>query len=144
MEKKIFEDDVFYSINWSRPNLCTRHTIMGIPTLAGIVCLFQKRHDIIDYLLFYAAWKSGVRNGARDLLDPNFTQFRELITLSDNKDLLFKYTVVDSNPKDMQDIMYWLIKEYSPKLNNINDFADSERYKDIYLLEKFEGDVNSK
>ncbi|MFH0974464.1 MAG: hypothetical protein V1874_01630 [Spirochaetota bacterium] len=144
MEKKIFEDDVFYSINWSRPNQCDRHTVMGIPSVAGIVALFQKRNDIIEYLLFYACWKSGVRSGVRDLLDPTFSQFRELITLSENKDLMFNFTVVDTSPQDMQDIMYWLIKEYSPKLNNIKDFLDSERYKNIYLLEKFEGDADDK
>lgn len=143
MQKQVTREKVYYNIVWSQPAACNRHTIMGIPALAGIVCLFQKKHDIINYLLFYACWKSGVRNGTRDLLDPNHSQFPELIKLSDNKDLMFKYTVVDTSPSDMQDIMYWLINEYVPLLNNAEDFIDSERYKDIYLLELCEDDENN-
>ena len=140
MRKEINKDNVFYNIIWSQPSFFNRHTVMGIPGLAGIVCIFRKKNDVIDYMLFYASWKSGVRNGARDLLDPNHSQFPEFITLSDNKELMFKYAIVDTNPKDMQDIMYWLIKEYQPELNNSNDFMDSQRYKDIFLLEMYEGD----
>ena len=140
MHKEIKKENVFYNIIWSRPAKCDRHTVMGIPGLAGIVCLFQKKNDIINYLLFYASWKSGVRSGARDLLDPNHSQFPELITLSDKKDLMFKYAIVDTSPKDMQDIMYWLINEYCPELNNSKDFIDSQRYKEIYLLEMDEND----
>jgi hypothetical protein len=135
MEKKIAKENVYYNITWSKPTLCNRHTIMGIPGMAGIACLFQEKGNIIDYLLFYACWKSGVRNGLRDLLDPNFSQFPELMRLSDEKNLIFKYTIIDSNPKDMQDIMYWLIKEYNPLLNNADEFTDSQRFKDIFLKE---------
>jgi hypothetical protein len=138
MQKEIKNENVYYNIIWSQPAICDRHTIMGIPGMAGIVCVFQKKHDIINYLLFYASWKSGVRSGARDLLDPNHSQFPELITLSDKKDLMFKYAIIDTSPQDMQDIMYWLINEYSPELNNSKDFIDSQRYKEIYLLEMYE------
>ena len=140
MEKNIVGKDVYYTIIWSQPNHCNRHTVMGIPNLAGIVCLFQEEHGINKYLLLYACWKSGVRNGTRDLLDPNFTLFPELIKLSDKKDLMFKYAIVDSHSLDVQDIMYWLIREYEPSLNNSEEFTDSERYKDIYLKEMYEED----
>ena len=95
-------------------------------------------------MLFYACWKSGVRNGIRDLLDPGFSQFPELIELSEKKDLKYKYAIVDTHYLDMQDIMYWLIKEYNPILNNLKDFTDSKRYKDIYLMEKLEKNENDK
>jgi hypothetical protein len=140
MQKQIKKENVYYNIIWSQPAICDRHTIMGIPGMAGIVCIFQKKHDVINYLLFYASWKSGVRGGARDLLDPDRSQFPQLIELSENKNLMFKYTIIDTSPKDMQDIMYWLINEYSPELNNSEDFTDSQRYKEIYLLEMHEND----
>ncbi len=142
MEKKTVKEKVYYYITWSKPTPCNRHTIMGIPGMAGIACLFQEKGGVINYLLFYACWRSGVRNGLRDLLDPNFSQFPELMKLSDEKDLIFKYTVVDTNPLDMQDIMFWLIKEYNPELNNIEEFTDSQRYKDIYLKEYNEQESN--
>jgi hypothetical protein len=135
MEKKTVKENVYYNLTWSKPTLCNRHTVMGIPGMAGIVCLYQERGNLIDYLLFYACWKSGVRNGLRDLLDPNFSQFPKLMKLSDEKNLIFKYTVIDTNPKDMQDIMFWLIKEYNPSLNNSDEFTDSMRYKEIFLKE---------
>ncbi len=145
MHKQVIKENVFYDIIWSLPAVFDRHTLMGIPGMAGVVCIFKQKHDVIDYILFYASWKSGVRGGARDLLDPNHSQFPQLIELSEKKDLMFKYTIIDTNPQDMQDILYWLINEYHPELNNSSDFTDSRRYKDIYLLEMYEdyGERNS-
>ena len=144
MEKTIFEKNVYYSIVWSQAKNCDRHSVLGIPSMPGIACLFQESHNIISHLLFYACWKSGVRNGIRDLLDPGFSQFPELIELSEKKDLKYKYAIVDTHYLDMQDIMYWLIKEYNPTLNNLKDFADSKRYKDIFLMEMLEKNENDK
>jgi hypothetical protein len=138
MQKQIIKDNIYYNVIWSQPAVFDRHMIMGIPGMAGIVCVFRKRHDVTDYLLFYASWKSGVRNGARDLLDPNHSQFPQLIKMSEKKELMFKYCIVDTNPLDMQDIMYWLISEYLAEFNNSEDFTDSKRYREIYLLEMYE------
>jgi hypothetical protein len=146
MEKKVHNDDVYYRIIWSKPNQYTRHTVMGIPSTAGIVSIFQEERtgmgsDLIitfNFMLFYACWKSGVRNGSRDLLDPDFSQFPELIKLSEEKKLFFRYSVIDTHSKDMLDIMYWLINEYQPSLNKSGNFLDSQRYKNIYIKELFE------
>ena len=118
MEKNIFKDDVYYTITWSPTYLCNRHTVMGIPGLPGIVCLFKEKQSVIKNLLLYGCWKSGVRVGLRNLLDPNYTPFPVLIQLSESKDLLFKYAVIDTHPLDMKDIMYWLIKEYQSPFAN--------------------------
>lgn len=144
MEKVIKDKNVYYDITWSQTKNCNRHSVLGIPSMPGIACLFQEKQNVITYLLFYACWKSGVRNGIRDLLDPGFSQFPELIELSEKKDLKYKYAIVDTHYLDMQDIMYWLIKEYNPILNNLKDFTDSKRYKDIYLMEKIEKNENDK
>lgn len=138
IEKNIFEDDVYYKISWSKPYMCNRHVISGIPILPGIVFLYQEEKGIINSLLYYACWKSGIRIGVRNLLDPDFTLFPELIKLSDDKDLLFRYAVIDTHFLDVKDILYWLIREYVPKYNNEKEFKDSERYKEIYLKELYE------
>lgn len=138
MEKTIQDKDVFYKITWSESRPCNRHVIRGIPSMPGIVCLFTEKSSVQKYLLFYGCWKSGLRVGLRNLLDPDLTPFHELIKLSEKQELLFRYTMIDTHPLDVKDIMYWLIKEYLPKYNNSEDFNDSERYKDIYLKELIE------
>ncbi|MBN2041981.1 MAG: hypothetical protein JW864_18240 [Spirochaetes bacterium] len=138
MEKNVAEKDVYYKITWSKQYECNRHVISGIPVLPGIVDLYQENKGVITPLLFYACWKSGIRIGIRNLLDPNFSLFPELIKLSEDKNLLFRYSVIDTHFLDMKDILYWLIREYSPELNNAREFKDSERYKDIYLKEIYE------
>jgi hypothetical protein len=49
--------------------------------------------------------------------------------------MFYRYCVVDTSPQDLRDIMFWLIKEYKPKLNDIKDFADSKRYMNIFVKE---------
>jgi hypothetical protein len=58
----------------------------------------------------------------------------------EGRGMLFKYTIVESSPLDMQDVMYWLIHEYSPLLNSLEEFSDSKRYRDIYVKELLIGD----
>jgi hypothetical protein len=135
MEKNINKDDVYYKIEWSQGQLFDRHTVSGIPILPGIACLYQEKGGLIDYLLFYSCWKNGIRIGLRNILDPDFSEFSELIELSKEKELFFRYAVVDTHFLDVQDILYWLIREYDPLYNNISNFTDSKRYKDIYLKE---------
>ena len=138
MEKNIVGNNVYYEIIWSKPYICNRHVVRGIPIMPGIVSLYQENRGVIKHLLIYACWKSGIRIGIRNLLDPDFSQFPELIKLSDEKNLLFRYAVIDTHFLDVQDILYWLIREYIPVLNNVKEFKDSERYKDIYLKELYE------
>jgi len=42
---------------------------------------------------------------------------------------------VDTNPFDLQDILWWLIQNYEPELNDIANYEDSKRYKSIYVRE---------
>ncbi len=142
MEKKINNDDVYYKIAWSHGQLFDRHIVSGIPILPGIVCLYQEQGGLTNYLLFYSCWKNGIRIGLRNILDPDFSEFRELIELSNKEKLFFRYAVVDSHFLDVKDIMYWLIREYNPLYNDISNFADSKRYKDIYLKETWIIDDN--
>ena len=48
--------------------------------------------------------------------------------------LFFKYAVVDSDPRDMKDVMALLISKYAPDLNN-KSYADTGRYAVIHLRE---------
>jgi len=50
-------------------------------------------------------------------------------------DLFYQYSVIDTSPLDIQDIMYWLIKEHKPALNDIKSFNDSQRYMNIFVKE---------
>ena len=104
--------------------------------MPGLICLLQKNpHQNFEYLLFYSCWRDGLRMGLKNLLDPNYSIIPELIkTVIENK-IVYKYSTIDSSPLDMKDIMYWMIKEYQPIYNNVMDYEDTKRYKNIYVRE---------
>lgn len=92
-------------------------------------------------MLFFACWRDGCRVGLKKLLD----EFNEFSTtrksLRDSlmaSELYLRYTVIDTSRDDIQDIMYWLINEYKPELNELAAFADSKRYMNIFIKEHFE------
>lgn len=135
MEKNVKGDSVYYDIAWSPISEYDKYRALGIPEMPGIVCLMARESvDLYEYLLFYSCWRSGIRKGLKDITDVNYRRFPGIIKHIEDKNLYYKYTVVDSNVKDLNDIMYWLIKEYEP-LYNSPDFIDSQRYRDIYMKE---------
>jgi hypothetical protein len=144
MEKNVKGDSVYYQIAWSPIIRFDKYRALGIPDLSGIICLIaEKSKTQFEYLLFYSCWRNSLRKGLRDITDPLSPKFPGIIGHVEKKTLLYKYTVIDKSPRDMNDIMYWLIKEYLPEYNNSEDFIDSGRYKDIYMKESSlkDGDI---
>jgi len=137
MKKSLNNDDVFYTIAWSRTFRYDKHEAGRVlPELSGIIHLEEDvpREDK-PCLLYYGCWREGLRLGLKNLLDPYFTKFPEVTRQLHAKKFLYRYTVVDSSPADMRDLLYWLIQNYGPLLNNPVDFTDSRRYENIFVKE---------
>ena len=137
MKKKIVKRDVFYSIMWSTIFPYDKYSISRIlPEMSGIVCLLKNRPKRDpEYLIFYGCWRDGLRKGLKNLFDPVYSKLPEIRDDIETRDLLYKYTVVDSNPIDMKDIMFRLMRDYKPKYNNYRGFRESGRYENIYIME---------
>ena len=137
MKKKVYQDKVLYTIAWSPVYKFDKYSITKIiPELAGIVAIMEKHSgETYHYILFYSCWRDGMRLGLKNLLDPIFTRHPDLAKAMEGRELLYKYTVVDTNPFDLQDVLWWLIQNYQPELNDINNYIHSQRYKEIYVRE---------
>ncbi len=137
MKKSVLNDDVFYTLMWSRIIPYDKYTAARIlPEMAGILCLMENvPNGDPAYLMFYGCWREGLRMGLKNLMSPIIQKSRNIAQQFDNRKLLYKYTIVDSSLQDMQDVMYWLIQNYNPEFNQILDFGDSKRYQNIYVKE---------
>lgn len=136
MKKSIVDKNVYYRLIWSQVFIYDRLTTARVlPELSGILCFFEKKGGNFKNLLFFGCWRSGLRFGMKTLPDPAFSRIPDISNNLFNRDLYFKYAVVDSNSSDMHDIMYKLIKMYKPEFNNIDNFHHSARYINIYISE---------
>jgi len=136
MLKKIINNDVYYTVSWSPYYEYDKYTAMRIlPELAGILSLSYLENNYIEYLLFYACWRDGCRVGLKKFMDTDYSKQQEILAAIDPEKVRYKYTIVDTTPYDMKDIMFWLIKEYRPLFNDPGSFTDSKRYRNIYLKE---------
>lgn len=136
MKKKINDRKVFYDIAWSPLVKYEKYDAMKIPELAGIISFEEKNRKGITPLLVYACWRDGLRVGIRRLMDRLYTPFLGITSsLEEISDLYYRYTMVDSSPQDMKDIIFWLIRNYNPRLNS-QGFEDSGRYEDISVKER--------
>lgn len=143
MKKSEYRDDVFYTIVWSRLIPYDRHSAARVlPEMPGILCFMEKpKRGDPRYLVFYSCWRDGLRMGLKNLFDPDLGRHKKLAAMIARHELLYKYTMIDSSARDMQDVMYWLIRNYTPEYNSLDEFSDSKRYKEIYVKEmELEGD----
>jgi hypothetical protein len=137
-KKDVRGDDVYYSLEWSRLFEYDRFNArIVMPELPGIVWLLHPVKKEMESLLFFACWRDGLRVGLRKLLDDSFIntgkeKLRETLL---GHELHFRFAVIDTSPLDIQDIMYWMIKEYRPVYNDITSFSDSKRYMNIFVKE---------
>ena len=140
MKKDIVKDEVFYSITWSEERKYEKYDAMRfLPELAGIISIEEKHNTGNRPLLFYACWRDGLRVGLRKLMDPLYTEHPGLLEKLDiYSKLYYCYTVVDSSPVDMKDILFWLIRTYNPELNS-PEYRDSGRYKNISVEQRKPG-----
>jgi len=138
MIKKVIKEDAFYTLAWSVAYKYDKYNASRVlPELAGILSFFYIGKKGREHLLFYGCWRDGCREGMRKLLsnDPMIQRLPDIIRQIDIDMLYYRYTIVDTTYKDMQDIMYWLISTYRPKFNDKAAFSDSKRYRDIAVKE---------
>jgi len=140
MKKEVQNDNVLYTIIWSKIYPYDKYRAsMILPEMPGLICLIGKAINMEPKcLLFYSCWRDGLRNGLRFFLNPLYTRLPEILKQIDVKNLYFKYSVIDTNFKDLKDIMYWLILQYEPSFNSIDLFDDSKRYAYINVREMVE------
>ena len=139
MKKNVRDNDVYYYVEWSRLFGYDRHSVTRlIPELPGIVLMQHKVNRKMVNMLVFACWRDGCRVGIKKLMDEytlTHVSIREKLSESE---VYFRYAVVDTSQNDIKDIMYWMIKEYKPELNDITTFTDSKRYMNIFVKESFE------
>lgn len=134
MKKRIVGDEAHYTVAWSRIVPFDKYAMTRIvPELPGIV-FFSRKENGRGPLFVYGCWREGLRLGLKYLFDPEFSKVPKIAHELVSDRLYFKYTVVDSDPRDMKDIMSVLISKYSPALNN-SSFGDTGRYSAIHLRE---------
>jgi hypothetical protein len=140
MKKTIIGNDIYFTLAWSPIYPYDRFEAMRVmPELGGIICLLYRNQSKIDYLIFYSCHRDGCRVGFKKFMDPSSTQYREIIQELDLSRIYYKYTVIDEgNVMDMQDVMYWLIRTYTPRYNEAG-FRDSQRFDNIYIIEVIRG-----
>lgn len=142
MIKKTSGNDVYYSIEWSRVIEYEKYSATRIiPELSGIVRLMHKKNNRYKDVLLYACWRDGCRVGLKKLMDDLIDKHNDIRERLMEDDIYYCFTVIDTNPKDMQDIMFWLIKEYKPVLNDLKNFDDSKRYRNINMKEKNQPEI---
>lgn len=139
IKKNVRDRDVYYFVEWSRIFEYDRHSVTRlIPELPGIVILQHRINRKMVPMLVFACWRDGLRVGIKKLMDEFSTTRVSLREKLSENDLYFRYAIVDTSQKDIKDIMYWLIKEYKPELNDLTTFTDSKRYLNIFVKETFE------
>ena len=136
MKKDIRDRDAYYSIEWSRLFEYDKYEARRVlPELPGIIWIQNRINKRIETTLFYACWRDGLRVGLAKLMDDLVLQHNDLREKLLENDLFFQYCIIDTNPLDIQDVMFWLIKEHKPSLNDSKGFNDSKRYMNIFVKE---------
>jgi hypothetical protein len=107
-----------------------------LPDMPGILHFAERTGGVQKNILLFASWRDGLRAGVKNLFDPMFSNMPGIRDdLSDRDNLLFRYTVIDTSPQDMQDIFFWLLKSYTPLRNNSAAYQDSKRFTEICVKE---------
>jgi hypothetical protein len=147
MKRTVIGKDIYYTLAWSQIYPYDRFEAMRkMPELAGIISLLYMSQSRPDYLIFYSCHRDGCRVGFKKFMDPQATPYPSIIKELDPYRLYYKFTIIDEgNIKDMQDIMYWLIRTYHPRYNEAT-FKDSQRFGNIYIneVERSKDDVVEK
>ena len=115
-----------------------RHILTRLPGMPGIIGLFIEKGGKRFPLLFLGSWLDGIRGLIKNFMDPFFIRYRELREKIEEKiemeEIRVTCTVIETSPEDIQDILYYLIQTYRPP-NNLQSFAGSGRYKNVYVEE---------
>ena len=137
MKKQIQNDSVLYTIAWSQTYKYDKYLVRKIlPGLPGIISIFTKNGSRIENLVFIACWRDGCRQCITRLFNPEISKQLHLYENLKDLDMHYQYTIVDSSPKDMQDILHWLINNYDTKYNDPKSYNSSNRFSTIAVDEK--------
>ena len=140
MKKQIQDDTALYTIAWSQLYKFDKYSARKIlPGLPGILSIYEKVDNKFVNLIFIACWRDGCRQCLIRFFDPTISKQLHIYEQIKDKEIYYKYTIIDSNPKDMQDILYWLINSYENKFNNAKSFNNSGRFKKISVDERIMG-----
>ncbi len=137
MKKSVKNNNAYYTIVWSKEYPYDRHSASRIlPEMAGLLCLLEERRPF-EYrpLIFYGCWREGLRLGMKNFFDPAFSKYGDIAKEMLSRKLFYKYSVIDTTPFDLKDIMYWLIGKYAPEFNNLEKFKCTRRYENISVRE---------
>ena len=116
-----------------------RHTFSRLmPEIPGIAGFFTEKNGERSPLLFLGCWQDGIRGLIKNFMDPFFLRYKELREEIEKKfemeDIHVAYTIIETSPKDIQDILHYLIQTHHPA-NNSSSFPDTGRYKNVYVEE---------
>jgi hypothetical protein len=136
MKKDVFGVEVYYRLEWSPFFKYDKHQASRImPNLPGIIGLYTKNQSVFEPVLLFECWRDGIRDGMKNFMDPIYYKFRDIRDSIDMEDIWISFTVVESSPQDLKDILFFLIKTYTPRFNNAGSFSDSRRYQSINVKE---------
>ncbi len=138
MKVDIRSNEVFYKIQWSKIIPYEKYSASRIlPELPGIICILKNRRPDPEPLIFFECWRDGLRDGLRIFMDPNRKKFSDILERIRELELMYMYTIIDTTPRDIQDILFFLINTYKPPFNNTSTFKDSGRFRGINVKELF-------
>jgi hypothetical protein len=136
MKKDVVGAEVYYRLEWSPFFRYDKHQASRImPNLPGIIGLYTRNQSVFAPVLFFECWRDGVRDGMKNFLDPLYFRFRDIRGMIDMEDIWISFTIVESSPQDLKDILFFLIKAHTPRFNNAESFGDSRRYRSINIKE---------
>ncbi len=132
--KRIKDTDAFFEINWSGFKKAERYDInSSVPAESGVFQLYYMDDNKRLFLMYISrVWFGGLRSTIRKLTDPDLEYDPKWKSILSKYDCYYRYSLSDSN-KDMEDILFYFSEVLFPGLNKC---ADSNRYRNIYLIEE--------
>ena len=135
MKKEIHRGNVHYTIDWSPHTDYDKFRVRGLPDTPGIVELFHRHAPgSLESLIFLDCWREGLRTGIAMFMDPLVPRLEDIRTQICDLDLVYRFCPVETSPRDLKDILHWLIRTYKPKYNN-HEYSCSRRYDAIAVTE---------
>jgi len=136
MKKTVHNNDVYYSLAWSPDYEYDKYNALRVlPELAGVICIMKKEKSRTTPLIFLGCWREGLRVTLKKFMDDFQPTIPEIYEKLKDEEFYYKFAVVDSSSRDLQDILYWLIQSYKPVYNSSSKFEDSKRYKNVNIRE---------
>lgn len=106
--KKIKEDKVYYTINWSKLEKTVKYQIITtVPSVPGIFELYyMDEHKHLNLFYFCKAWYGGLRNTIRKMTDPELEKDKKRKHVLDTYSCYYRYAASNSFD-DMTDILFF-------------------------------------